>query len=96
MLWGMAILAILIAAGCTPALRPHDRVRGTSVIAVESAEPRVIKACPEDRHVNTSSRSPRVPLRRGGAEGSAALPPQAAKRLSAIPITVGYRLHGER
>ena len=30
------------------------------------------------------------------AEGSAALPPRRAKRLSAIPITVGYRLHGER
>jgi hypothetical protein len=37
MLWVMAILAILIAAGGTPALRPHDRARGTSVIAVESA-----------------------------------------------------------
>src|SRR5215470_2234012 len=33
----MAVLAILIAAGCTPALRPHDRARGTSGIAVESA-----------------------------------------------------------
>ena len=30
---------------CTPALRPHDRARGTSVIAVESDEPRVIQAC---------------------------------------------------
>src|SRR5215475_5258486 len=25
------------AAGCTPLLRPHDRARGTSVTAVESA-----------------------------------------------------------
>jgi hypothetical protein len=33
----MAVLAILIAAGCTPSLRPHDRARDTSVIAVESA-----------------------------------------------------------
>ena len=28
---------ILIAAGCTPSLQPHDRARGTSVIAVELA-----------------------------------------------------------
>ena len=33
---------------------------------------------------------------RAETEGSAALPLQRAKRLSAIPITVGYRLHGER
>ena len=29
------------------------------------------------------------------AEGSAALPPRRGKRLSAIPITVGYRLHSD-
>src|SRR5215813_13166196 len=38
----MAVLAILIAAGCTPSLRPHDRARGTSGIAVESAGKAII------------------------------------------------------
>ena len=38
----MVILAILIAAGCTPSLRPHDRARGTRGIAVESAGKTVI------------------------------------------------------
>ena len=38
----MVILAILIAAGCTPSLRPHDRARGTRGIAVESAGKAVI------------------------------------------------------
>lgn len=33
----MAILAILIAAGRSPALLPHDRASGTSGIAAEAA-----------------------------------------------------------
>ena len=71
MLWG--ILAILRRGvrrrfGLTTAL-------AAPVLLRLMAQPRVIKACPANRHVNTSSRSPRVPLRLGGAEGSAALPP---------------------
>src|SRR6516162_8561459 len=38
----VVILAILIAAGCTPSRRPHDRARGTRGIAVESAGKAVI------------------------------------------------------
>jgi hypothetical protein len=37
MLCVMAVLAILIAAGCTPWLRPHNLGRGTKCIAVGSA-----------------------------------------------------------
>src|SRR5437763_433637 len=48
MLCVMAILAILIAAGCTPSLRPHDRVRGTSGIAVESPGKAMISITPRN------------------------------------------------
>jgi hypothetical protein len=73
----MAILAFLIAAGCTPSFRPHDRTRGN--ISVESYD---LDDNPQCRaagisRVRTSSGPPRVLLsksiteRRGAPPGSA-------------------------
>src|SRR5262245_21031053 len=97
----MAILAFLIAVGCTPSLRPHDRARGISVTAVESAGKAMISITA--RNAARSAGWPREDLfsaaksaaRKILAERRAA-PPTAPQAPSVIPITVGYRLHGER
>ncbi len=66
------ILVILIVATCTPARRPHDRARGTSVIAVESTDAHLLGGEAREHLFAVAESS----LRRGGAAGSTALPPR--------------------